>query len=203
MTALRYVALILGAGIAYAQGPADVSPQRDAAQQLAEAQAAAAANAARPGDQDLSCDALQAELVTTAQSTEMQGFAQSAGQQAEADLAAVDAAQKAEQEEAGRSRPRFGQMMRGMATGMVPGADRGAAAAQQAAAMAQAAAAQARGAERLAQMNATAGQAAGMAGSAMRGVRLIELGRAKNCDWAQDAGVPPGAIPPTTPAPSR
>jgi hypothetical protein len=212
MRALLFVSLAFGSATASAQQPADVSRQREAAQQLIDAQAEAAANAARPGDEDLSCEALQAEIVAIAQGSEMQAFAQGFGQQAAADLASVQEAQQAQQEEAARSRPRlFGQMVRGMATGVVPGADRGAAAAQQAAAMAQAAQAQAQAAQHIERMTAMSQQAGALAGPAMRGERVFELARARNCAWVEQGGaapgapgaVPAGAAPPAVPVPAR
>jgi hypothetical protein len=194
------LALALGVSIASAQQPGDTSSQQDAAEQLEAAQAEARANAVRPGDEDLSCEALQTELMAMAQS--MQPGVQAFGQQAAADLAEVQTAQQAAEEAAARSRPRFGQMMRGMATGVVPGMDRASAAAQQAESIARAGEAQAETNANLEQINALAAEATAMAGPVARGERVLELAKTRNCAWLEEGGAgmpgafPPGAVPP-------
>jgi hypothetical protein len=204
MRVVLFVSLVL----ASAAGSAQNSDQRleAAGQALAEARAQGEANAVRPGDEDLSCEALQAEMVAIAQSPEMQGLGGFAPQ-GQAELAAVQEAQAAA-EEAARSRPRmFRQMVQGAATGVVPGLGRGAAAAQQAAAAAQAAQTAAQTSANLERVAAIGEQAALVAGPAMRGQRVIELAQARNCAWIQEGGMPPpgaapaGGVPPGTPAP--
>ncbi len=153
----------------------------------------------RPGDEELSCEALQAEMVAIAQSPEIQGLA-AFGQQAQADLAAAQQAQAAAAQSQ-RARPRmFRQMVQGAASGVVPGLDRGAAAVQQAAAMAQASQAAAQTNANLERLAAIGEQSALMAGPALRGQRVIELAHARNCAWIQAGGMPPGAVPPGIPA---
>ena len=193
MRVVLFVSLVLLSAAASAQ---NVDRRLEAAgQSLAEAQTQGEASAARPGDEDLSCEALQAEMVAIAQSPEMQGLGGFA-QQAQTDFAAVQEAQAAT-EEAGRSRPRlFRQMVQGAATGVVPGLGRGAAAAQQAAAAAQAAQAAAQTSANLERVAALGEQAALLAGPAMRGQRVIELAHARNCAWIQEGGMPPGGPPP-------
>ena len=193
MRVVVFVSLVLASAAA---SPQDTNQRLDAAgRALLEAQAQAEANAARPGDDELSCEALQAEMVAIAQSPEMQAFGAFA-QQGQADLAAVQEAQAAA-EEASRSRPRlFRQMVQGAASGVVPGLGRGAAAAQQAAAAAQA---EQQAAQTNANLERIAGlgeQAALTVGPAMRGQRVMELARARNCEWIQEGGAPPGALPP-------
>jgi hypothetical protein len=188
------LALAFSASIASAQQGRDVSAQQDAEQQLLAAQAEAAANAVRPGDEDLSCEALQTEMMAIAQSMQssMQGFSQ----QAAADLAQVQQAQQTAEQQAAQARPRAGQMIRGMATGVVPGMDRAAAAAQQAESIAQAQQAQAQTNANLERMNALSGNAAAMAGPTARGERVLELAETRNCAWLEEGGPPPGAFPP-------
>jgi hypothetical protein len=169
-------------------------------QRMLEAQAAATADATRPGDEDLSCEALQAEMVSIGETLQQEPALQSAAAQAEADLAKIQEAQQAAEAQARASRPRFGQMVRGMAAGVVPGMDRAGAAAQQAAAMAQAQQAQAQTNENLARIAALSAGAAASAGPAMRGQRVFELAQARNCAWAQEAG---GGVPPDAAAPAR
>jgi hypothetical protein len=166
------------------------------AEQLAAAEAAAQANAVRPGDEALSCEALQAEMVAIVQSPEMQAFVQTAGPQAQAQLAQLNAAQ-AEQEAAASSRPRLGgQIARGLAVGVVPGLQQANAQAQQAASIAQAAEAQAQAEQNQRAALALGSQAATLAGPAMRGQRVIELAQARDCAFLKEGGMPPGALPP-------
>jgi hypothetical protein len=190
------------AGAASAQNDDLAAQQQAVANQLAAAQAAAEANASRPGDEDLSCEALQAEMVAIAQSPEMQAFVQTAGAQAQADLAEINAAQAAQQQ-ASASRPGlFRQMVQGAAAGVVPGVGQAQAQAQQAAAIAQAAEAQERARQNQQSMLALGGQVATIAGPAMRGQRVMELAQARDCAWLEEGGglapgaLPPGALPP-------
>jgi hypothetical protein len=205
------VPLAIGATVASAQPPVDVVPP-DAAQRITEADAAAVANAVRAGDEALSCEALQTEMVSLAQ--QIQPVAQGFGQQFEADLAKVEEAQQAAEEQTRRGRPRLGQVARGFATGVIPGADRAAAAAQQAASIAEAEQARVQTNENLERMAAFAGDAAGLAGPARRGERVIALAQARDCAWLKEGGgappgafpagaFPPGAVPPGIPAAPR
>jgi hypothetical protein len=203
MRTLVLISLALSASVASAQRSADPSGLADAGRHVAEAEAAAIAGAARPGDEDLSCEALQTEMVSIAQGLGANPGLQAAAAQAEAELARVQEAQQGAEEQAARGRPRIGQMMRGFGSAMVPGADRANAAAQQAQAIAQAEQARAQALQNQQRITSLAGDAAAMAGPAMRGARVIELARARNCAWAQEGAVPPGfaappsAVPPT------
>lgn len=191
--------LTCGVFSAAAQDPAEPAPPPEALQQqLLEAQAAAQAGAVRPGDEDLTCEALQAEIVSLGQAMQQDPALQSLAAQAQADLAKMQGAQQAAEAQAQSARPRFGQMMRGMATGVVPGLDNASAAAQQAAAMAQAQQAQAQANENLERMATMSQGAAALAGPALRGQRVVELAQARNCAWLQEAGAaaPIGAFPP-------
>jgi hypothetical protein len=187
MRASLLLCLALSVGTAVAQRRPEPAPSPDALQQqMLAAQAAAQAGASRPGDEELSCEALQAEIVSIAQAMQQDPAMQSMAAQAQADLAKMQEAQQAAEAQGQSSRPRFGQMVRGMATGVVPGADRAGAAAQQAAAMAQAQQAQAN--DNAARMAAMSQGAAAMIGPAMRGQRVMELAQARNCAWLQEAG---------------
>jgi hypothetical protein len=190
------VAFVLAAFASSAQND-DLSAQQQAlAEQITAAQAAAEANASRPGDEDLSCEALQAELMAIAQGPEMQGFVQTAGVQAQADLAKINEAQAAQQA-AAESRPRMlRQMIQGAASGVVPGLGQAQAQAQQSAAVAQSAQMQEQARQNQQAMLALGGQAVGLAGPAMRGQRLIELAQARDCAWLKEGGLLPGALPP-------
>jgi hypothetical protein len=213
MRTLIFVSLTLCASLAFAQRQRDVSQQQDAEDRILEAQTEGTANAVRPGDDDLTCEALQTEMIALAQQlqTGVQGF----GLQAQADLARAEEAQQ--EVEAQVAEPRrgriFGQAVRGLATGMIPGADRANAAAQQAASIAQAAEAQRQTEQNLERISALEDNIAGSASPTMRGERVLELARERNCAWMQEGGgappgfppggPPPGALPPGIPPPAR
>jgi hypothetical protein len=192
---------LLTAFTATAQNDDLAAQQQALADQIAAAQAAAEANASRPGDENLSCEALQAEMVAIAQSPEMQAFAQSAGAQAQSQLAQINEAQAAQQAVA-ESRPRlFRQMVQGAASGVVPGLGQASAQAQQAQAIAQNAQVQEQTRQNQQAILALGGQVTTIAGPAMRGQRVTELAQARDCAWMKEGGgLPPGALPP---APQR
>ena len=184
-----------------AQERGERAPSAEALQQqMLAAQAAAEAGAARPGDEDLSCEALQAEIASIGQAMQQDPAMQSMANQAQADLAKIQEAQQAAEAQAQASRPRVGQIVRGMATGVVPGLDRANAAAQQAAAMAQAQRAQAQASQNLERMAAMSQGAAALMGPAIRGQRVVELAQARSCAWLQEAGA---AVPPGPSAPAQ
>jgi len=93
MRTILLALLLFSASATLAQNDADLAAQQRA---MAEQLAAAQASAARPGDEALSCEALQAEMVAIAQSPEMQAFAQTAGAQAQGQLEQINAAQAAQ-----------------------------------------------------------------------------------------------------------
>ena len=115
---MRTVLVVFGALAAVsasAQRSPDLSRQQRAAQETTDAQAAGAAAAVRPGDEDLSCEALQTEMVAIAQSPAMQNFAQGFGAQAQADLDKLNEAQAAAEEQTKSAR-------KGIFRGIVRGA---------------------------------------------------------------------------------
>jgi hypothetical protein len=201
MKASLVLGLALIVGTAVAQRRAEQVPSPDALQQqMLAAQAAAQASASRPGDEELSCEALQAEMVTIAQTMQQDPALQTMAAQAQADLGKIQEAQQSAEAQAQSARPGFGQMARGFASGVVPGLDRANAAAQQAAAIAQAEEAQAQANENAQRMAAMSQSAAALAGPAMRGQRVVELAQARNCAWLQEAGA---AGPPDSPQPAQ
>ena len=121
---MRIVLLVPFVSVAFAvsaQRGDSAAQQQALADQIASAQAAAEANASRPGDENLSCEALQAEMAAIAQSPEMQAFTQTAGAQAQANLAQINAAQ-AQQQAAAQARPGMArQIAQGVVSGVVPG----------------------------------------------------------------------------------
>ena len=75
-----FIAFALVAAVAHAQPNTSDEALQSAAARLDAASTAAAANAARPGDENLACEQLQAEIVQIGQSTNKQAFG--AGQSA-------------------------------------------------------------------------------------------------------------------------
>jgi hypothetical protein len=203
MRIVLVVVCALAAASASAQRSRDLAREQraaQAAQELADAEAAGAAAAVRPGDEDLSCEALQTEMVAIAQSPAMQNFAQGFGAQAQADFDKLNEAQAAAEEQTKSARKGILRgMVLGAATAVTPGADKVAARAQQAASMAQSAQRQAEANRNVDALLGQSGNVAAMAGPAMRGQRLIELAEARDCAWLKDGGagaLPPGALPP-------
>jgi hypothetical protein len=197
MRTLLFVPFVLTAFTVAAQNDDLAAQQQALADQLTAAQAAAEANASRPGDESLSCEALQSEIVAIAQSPEIQGFVQTAGAQAQAQLAQINEAQAAQQA-ATSSRPRlFRQMVQGAASAVVPGVGQASAQAQQAQAIAQNAQVAEQTRQNQQAILALGGQTAAIAGPAMRGQRVMDLAQARDCAWLKEGGgLPPGALPP-------
>jgi len=197
---MRIVLLVLFVSIAFAvsaQRGDSAAQQQALADQIEAAQAAAEANASRPGDESLSCEALQGEMATISQSPEMHAFTQTAGAQAQANMAQISAAQAAQQA-AAQARPGMArQIAQGVVSGVVPGVGQASAQAQQAAAIAQNAQLQQQALENQQAILGLGGQISTLIGPAMRGQRVFELAQARDCAWAKEGGgLPPGALPP-------
>ncbi|MGH9408350.1 MAG: hypothetical protein ACRD1V_02730 [Vicinamibacterales bacterium] len=162
--------------------PAPPQGMPDPAQMQA-AMDAAQKNAKRPGDEVMSCDALQTELVADMQDPKLQAVAAKQGAWAKDQQDKLNAANGANA--AGPSKGSIAaQMAKSFATSMIPGAGMAQMAGQQAqiqAQMAQAAQNQAAMMENMTNMMTIMPQM-------MRGQRLVELGQAKNCEWASNGG---------------
>jgi hypothetical protein len=163
--------------------------------QLQAAQAEGTANAARPGDENLTCDELQTELAAVAQSPEFQaGLAPFAAQAQEQQAQVAEAQQQVEQQTPRRGGGLFRSLAQGAASAALP--NNVGASAQMAAAAAQAAQMQKQAAQNQDQIFSAASGAVGMMGPAMRGQRLIELAEAKKCEWLSgDSLSAPAAAP--------
>lgn len=139
-------------------------------QEMMRAYEAAQAAANRPGDKKLSCQELQAQFTEVVNDPTIKANVEAGGAAAQRDMAAMQAANGATGATTGAS----------AAASMLPGGEWAA----YEAAVAQAEAAKARGAGRLQAHAARAQGATEMMPKLMRGQRLIELGAAKNCEWA-------------------
>jgi hypothetical protein len=153
------------------QGPQAMLAQFEAAQ----------ATAQRPGDESLSCEALQTEIGATMSDPAIAAYVGSAGAAAQQDLAAVQAAQS-----------RLAVAQTGTVIGaLTPGGDT-------AALMigaAQARAAQAQAAQRMQSQMLQAQELTALMPKFMRGQHLVALATTKQCAWLAGAGALPMGLP--------
>lgn len=140
--------------------------------ELGAAMQAAQAQAVKPGDESLDCEALETEMTTLATDPAMQARVQASG------AAAQQRAQGAPSAGAAAAMTLF--------SSMVPGADMAGLAAQAAQAQSQQAQAAMNMQSRMQQMQSMMANLPLM----MRGQRVVELAQAKKCDWI--AGAMPG-----------
>jgi hypothetical protein len=188
MRALVLLAFVFGTSQLLAQKPDDQAAQAKASQeQLLAAQAQGAASATRPGDDELSCEALQMEFLAITQNPQLLASIQAGGAEAQAQLDQLNQVQEAQ---AAVKRPGiFRTMVQGAASSVVPGAGQAAARAQQAAQAAQAAQMQVQAEKNVQSMQAQGAQLSASAGPMMRGQHLMELAQARKCEWmAQVSG---------------
>jgi hypothetical protein len=176
-------------------GRASRANQADASQQqLLESQAQAAASAARPGDENLSCEALQTELFAITQSPEMQAFTQQMGARAQTDL---DKLRQVQEQQTAVPKPGIARaLVQGVVTSAIPGLGRAAAQAQEAQQAAQAAQMQVEAERNIQSMAAQTSQISAMMGPMMRGQHVMELAQARGCAWLQQPGAAPSAASP-------
>jgi hypothetical protein len=174
--------------------------------QLRAAEVEGAAAAVRPGDEDLTCQQLQDEIVAAAQSPELQAALQPFAAQAQSDQAQLQEAQRQVEEQTQGRRGGGGGLFRSLAQGVATAAlpNSVGATATQAAAMAQAAQMQRQAAQNQEQIFGAAQGAVGMMGMAQRGQRVMELAEAKKCEWLNgDPLSAPAAAPEAEPPAGR
>ena len=163
-------AMVFLAGCAMSRGPA-VMPGGDY-QAMASGMEAAQAQASQPGDENLTCDQLQEQMLAIAQDPAFLEHVETAGKAAEKDMAQM---QVGKGEIAAKSAAT-------VIAATVPGADMGHM-------MATAMENQSRAAQGKARMEAKIAEGHQMMGfmpMLMRGQRLIELAAARKCEWAAD-----------------
>ena len=158
---------------------AQVPPGAQDYEAMAKAMEKAQAEASKPGDEKLTCDQLQQQLVAIAQDPAYLAYVQAAGVQAQKDLAQMQVPQS---EIAAKTAAT-------MAASMVPGAAMGqviASAAENQAKMAQSTA-------RVQSRTDQGQQMMAFMPMLMRGQRLVELAAVRQCEWVTGlgAGVPP------------
>lgn len=134
----------------------------------------AQAGALRPGDESLSCEALATELVAVAKDTTLQSYVAKRGGEAQEKIAKLNA--MAKEVAAPSALTLF--------SSIVPGA----AWAGQAAAAAQMPAQRAQAARNVQQVMQQAQEMMPIMPQLMRGQRVIELARARDCAWSRAGG---------------
>ena len=169
------VALATACAFSHAQVPSGAQDYEAMAKAMEKAQA----EASKPGDEKLTCDQLQQQLVAIAQDPAYLAYVQAAGVQAQKDLAQMQVPQS---EIAAKTAAT-------MAASMVPGAAMGQV-------MASAAENQAKMAQSTARVQSRTDQGQQMMAfmpMLMRGQRLVELAAVRQCEWVTGlgAGVPP------------
>ena len=152
-----------------------------ASQSLEASMAAAQAAAARPGDEQMTCDALQAEMVTSMNDPAMQSQIASLGEWAQSQQAQAQAGRAQALGMAGMS------MMGGLASAFIPGAGMAQSLMMQAQIQAMQGQANANMAERTAMMS----NVESMMPAMMRGQRLFELAQAQQCAFLNDPAFAP------------
>lgn len=139
-------------------------------------QALAEANAARPGDELLTCEQIQIEMGATMNTEEMQTQTAELG-------ASAQRQQELQEEAAERAR---GMMTTGIVTGIIGSFVPGVGYAQAAAMQAQAVEQQAAAGESQREMAGMLGNVSNMMPAMMRGQRLYELAQAQDCAFLQE-----------------
>ena len=167
----RFISLFL-ALLAAGSAGAQMQDYQAMEQALAKAQA----DASKPGDDKLTCDQLQEQLVAVTQDPQFQAHAETAG----ADALKQQQAMKAAEGQVAV------QKFRTVMMAVMPGAGFPGMASAQAQAQARGAAGMSQMADRMKQTQ----QMMAMMPLVMRGQRVIELATAKKCEWAESAGAP-------------
>ena len=173
------MALLTFSALSYGQAVTPGSLQDYEA--MAKAMEKAQADANQPGDERLSCDQLQQQLVAVAQDPAFQSHVKAMGIAAEKDMAQMQVAQS---EIAAKTAATA-------IASMVPGAAMG----HMAASAAENQAKVAQGAARMQERMGQGQQMMAFMPKLMRGQRLIELGTARKCEWATGDGVPQNPNP--------
>jgi hypothetical protein len=153
----------------------------DQVDKLQKAMADAQAKAARPGDNALSCDGLQNEIVSSMRDPAVTAAATKAG------AWGTEQQRKLEDAQGASKAAIAGQMAMGLASSLgsifLPGLGMLTGGAQNAVAQAQAAQASAAAARNVQQLEEVMNNMMGILPQVMRGQRLLELAQARKCDW--------------------
>lgn len=166
---LLVIGVVLAPPLAFAQSHDDTYANLTTAMEAAQAQAV------HPGDEALTCDELQAEIVTTMQDPAVQSVVAESGAVGQDQMNQFNAAQSQARAQMGMS------IFMGLASSFIPGMGY-AQMIQQRAMMAQQ---QQQAQEQMAQMQVMSDRMATIMPQMMRGQRLYELGQAQQCPFVQ------------------
>jgi hypothetical protein len=170
----------LALSFALAVQPAAAQNNEDMYARMNAAMAEAQAQAVRPGDEQLTCDQLQAEMVTTVQDPALQGVIAEQGAFAQQQMEQMNQAR-------GRAQAQIGvSIFMSLAGSFIPGMGYAQMAQQQAMAAQQ----QRQAAQNMAQMNAMAEQMTTIMPQMMRGQRITQLAQAQQCAFLQAPAAP-------------
>lgn len=162
-----FVLILLVAGIS---APVRAQQAESMYSELQTAMEAAEAQAKRPGDEKLSCETLESELVAVANQPAVQSYVAKSGAAAQEQMKAIN---KASNTASQRALTIFSSVVPGGAwAGLAAG-------------MAQGTAQQAQTAANVQQRMAQAKETIGIMPHIMRGQRLIELAQARKCAWIE------------------
>lgn len=172
---MRTFASMLAISAALALTPAFAQDYEAMAAQMEQSMADAQAAAARPGDDQLTCDQLEAEMAANMQDPQVQAAIAANGADAQAQMDQMNAAR-------GRQRAMMAtSMFMGIASSFIPGLGYAQMAQQQAMNMQYQRQAQ----QHMAQMMEMGQRMQAIMPQMMRGQRVYELAQAKQCEFAQ------------------
>jgi hypothetical protein len=171
-TIVLTLALLTGCAMPQQPRQAQLPGMSQDYQSMMQGMETAQAGASRPGDEKLTCDELQEQLVAVVQDPDLLADVEAAGVAAEKDVAQMQAAQG---EVAAKSAAT-------LIASIVPGAAMGHMMAGAAENQSSAAAGQAH----MKEMMAARQQMMAHMDGIMRGQRLVELGQVQKCEWAAD-----------------
>ena len=172
---MRTFVSMIAVSAALALTPAAAQDYEAMAANMEQSMAAAQAAAVRPGDDALTCEQLEGEIVTTMQDPAIQSVIAENGAYGEEQMARMREAQ-------GRARAQVAtSMFMGIASAFIPGLGY----AQMAQQQMQAAQMQRQQQQSMADMMAMAQRMQTIMPQMMRGQRIYELGQAKSCAFTQ------------------
>lgn len=168
-------ALLLSSALSLSLVFAPAAAAQDYAANLEQSMTAAEAQAARPGDEQLSCDQLQSEMVTTMQDPDVQTAIAANGADAQAQMERMNSARGQMQAQMGVS------LFMGIAGSFIPGLGYAQMAQQQMMAAQQ----QRQARQNMAQMAAMGERMALVMPQMMRGQRVYELAQGQHCAFIE------------------
>jgi hypothetical protein len=167
---------VLALSLALAVQPAAAQSPEEMYESMNASMAQAEAQASRPGDEALTCDQLQTEMVTTMQDPAVQSAIAANGADAQQQLDQMNAA-------TGRAQAQIGvSLFMGIASAFIPGMGYAQMAAQQAMAVQQQRQAQ----QNMAQIMQMSERMSAIMPNIMRGQRVYQLAQAQQCPFLDE-----------------